>query len=235
MNPRAIRYMCLIGLLVISPGRAFGAEGDQSLAVSVRDGVLTVHPPTQITINGTPATAQQEGLLSSAFDRIEVPSLPSLEARTSLTVAAWVALSASPQGYQTVLFKGDRATEPQRIHFSLCLCDGIPEFKYMDAAGKWQGIMRNADMLLCPGEDSVPLVGLPKLKGKTWHHVAGTFSNGRVAVYLDGKVVAAGFANGQAETTDLAVVRYNPDGTLDTGFASGGLFIVSLGDYGSSG
>jgi uncharacterized delta-60 repeat protein len=39
-----------------------------------------------------------------------------------------------------------------------------------------------------------------------------------VAVQGDGKIVAVGASNG-----DFAVARYNPDGTLDTGFGTGGI------------
>ncbi len=38
-----------------------------------------------------------------------------------------------------------------------------------------------------------------------------------VAIQFGGKIVAVGFSN-----TDFAIVRYNPDGSLDTGFGSGG-------------
>ena len=195
MKSRTIRCAWLLGGFVFAQGRAFGAEGDvakQSLSARVRDGVLTVSEGTQITINGVPAKAQKEGLLASAYDRIEVAALSQPLANGSLTLAAWVATAKPPRGYQTVLFKGDRSVAPQRIQFSLCLFDGIPELKYMDAAGKWRGIMRNGKNFVRPGGDPIPLAGLPRMKARNWHQVAATFSNGEISVYLDGKIVASG-------------------------------------------
>ena len=43
----------------------------------------------------------------------------------------------------------------------------------------------------------------------------------------DGRVIAAGPANGS--TNDLALVRYNPDGTLDPSFGSGGKVLTETG------
>jgi uncharacterized delta-60 repeat protein len=60
-----------------------------------------------------------------------------------------------------------------------------------------------------------------------------------VAIQRNGKIVAAGFAlvsGGPPPTTehaDFALVRYNPDGTLDTGFGDGGEVTTEIGDGGS--
>src|SRR5205823_7146377 len=54
-----------------------------------------------------------------------------------------------------------------------------------------------------------------------------------VAIQPDGKVVAVGgtqstyFNNGGV--TDLALARYNPDGSLDTSFGSGGKAVTDAG------
>lgn len=50
-----------------------------------------------------------------------------------------------------------------------------------------------------------------------------------VAVQPDGKIVVAGFATRAGIDGDLALVRYNADGTLDTGFGAGGLVTTDLG------
>ncbi len=53
-----------------------------------------------------------------------------------------------------------------------------------------------------------------------------------VAIQSDGKIVVAGSA-GNGSNSDFAVTRYNPDGTLDTGFGAGGKVmtpILSLDD-----
>ncbi|MBK8092251.1 MAG: choice-of-anchor D domain-containing protein [Verrucomicrobiaceae bacterium] len=50
-----------------------------------------------------------------------------------------------------------------------------------------------------------------------------------VAVQADGKVVAVGWSyNGSSD--DFAVVRYNTDGTLDSGFGTGGKVTTSIGN-----
>ena len=49
-----------------------------------------------------------------------------------------------------------------------------------------------------------------------------------LALQNDGKILVAGYSyNGS--NPDFAVVRYNPDGTLDTGFGSGGKVITPVG------
>jgi uncharacterized delta-60 repeat protein len=48
-----------------------------------------------------------------------------------------------------------------------------------------------------------------------------------VAVQPDGRIVAAGFTRGTDD--NFALARYNPNGTLDTGFGSGGLVSTDFG------
>ncbi|MBT3375409.1 MAG: hypothetical protein HN742_14455 [Lentisphaerae bacterium] len=192
------RVTCSLSLCVVlalawgciswHPGFADGV----AFSAGVLNGQLTTSSPAQITTNGGPAVAQQDGLHSNAYDRIEVRKLRRLRGIQTLTLAAWVAPSKTPRSYETVLFKGERGATPPQIHFSLCLFDGIPEIKYMDAAGKWCGIMRNAGNLQCPGAAPVPLGQLPRVKARRWHHVAATFSAGKAAVYLDGMPMASG-------------------------------------------
>jgi len=50
-----------------------------------------------------------------------------------------------------------------------------------------------------------------------------------VAVQPDGKIVAAGEAETAPGFFDFAVVRYNPDGTLDTSFGGDGIVTTDLG------
>jgi uncharacterized delta-60 repeat protein len=50
-----------------------------------------------------------------------------------------------------------------------------------------------------------------------------------VAVQPDGKIVVAGFATRNGIDGDLALVRYNPDGTLDATFGTGGVVTSDLG------
>ncbi|MDQ3748670.1 MAG: FG-GAP-like repeat-containing protein [Acidobacteriota bacterium] len=56
---------------------------------------------------------------------------------------------------------------------------------------------------------------------------------GAIAIQPNGKIVAAGysgnFVSGVGTTSDLAVARYNTDGTLDPSFGTGGKVITDLG------
>ena len=55
------------------------------------------------------------------------------------------------------------------------------------------------------------------------------FANG-VAIQSDGKIVAAGFTEtGGTEDTDLALVRYNSDGSLDSSFSGDGIVTTPVG------
>ncbi len=49
-----------------------------------------------------------------------------------------------------------------------------------------------------------------------------------VAVRPDGKIVAAGFTDNSGTNIDFAAVRYNPDGSLDTTFGTGGKVITPV-------
>ncbi|WP_232628664.1 beta strand repeat-containing protein [Methylobacterium sp. Leaf118] len=56
-----------------------------------------------------------------------------------------------------------------------------------------------------------------------------------VALQGDGKIVVSGSVSGDfGSTSELAVVRYNADGSLDTSFGSGGKVRVSVGEPGTS-
>ena len=50
-----------------------------------------------------------------------------------------------------------------------------------------------------------------------------------VAIQSDGKILAAGYAPNSSRTVDMAVVRYLPNGALDSGFGGGGKVLVSFG------
>ncbi len=52
-----------------------------------------------------------------------------------------------------------------------------------------------------------------------------------VALQPDGKIVAAGYTVKADHTTDLALVRYEADGSLDGSFGSGGLLLSDFGEY----
>ncbi len=54
------------------------------------------------------------------------------------------------------------------------------------------------------------------------------------AIQADGKIVLAGFSStGTAGSADFAAVRYNPDGSLDNSFGTGGTVLTDFGGSGS--
>ena len=55
-----------------------------------------------------------------------------------------------------------------------------------------------------------------------------------VAVQADGKTIAAGQAEVIGSGTDFAIVRYNPDGSLDASFGTGGKVTTAIGPLTSS-
>jgi uncharacterized delta-60 repeat protein len=56
----------------------------------------------------------------------------------------------------------------------------------------------------------------------------GAFSEGRtVAIQADGKIAAGGETDHNGRTMDAALARYNPDGSLDATFGSGGKVITT--------
>lgn len=59
--------------------------------------------------------------------------------------------------------------------------------------------------------------------------VSATLGDGAraVAVQADGKVVAVGYVDSGSGNYDFAVIRYNPDGSLDTGFGGGDGIVVT--------
>lgn len=54
-----------------------------------------------------------------------------------------------------------------------------------------------------------------------------------MALQADGKILLAGYVRPSGGGSDFALIRYNPDGSLDAGFGSGGIVTQTLGasDY----
>ena len=67
--------------------------------------------------------------------------------------------------------------------------------------------------------------------------VAGPWDEGQaLAIQADGRIVVVGSSDSVGDASDFAIVRYHPDGSLDTGFGDDGKVILDLGspeDYGS--
>ena len=136
------------------------------------------------------ALVQQGALRSTPYQAVFVPEVASLTGREQLTLSAWVAPVKTPQSYETILYRGKRRGPAiQQVHFSLCLFSGRPELKFKDESGKWQGIMRNGDAFSVPGQKSVPLSQVPRVRPRRWSHVAATFDRGEVVLFLNGEAI----------------------------------------------
>ena len=139
------------------------------------------------------AFTQQGALHATPFNTVLVPELPALRGMDQLTLSVWVAPQNPLQSYQTLLYKGKRKGPAiQQIHFSLCLCDGRPEFKFKDEKGAWKGVLRNGPSFIVPGQAAVPLSEVPSVAHRRWSHVAATFDSGRIVIYLNGQAILAG-------------------------------------------
>jgi uncharacterized delta-60 repeat protein len=60
------------------------------------------------------------------------------------------------------------------------------------------------------------------------HFSAGLNTARAVAIQTDGKIIAAGGALAYGSSSDIAIVRYNPDGSLDASFGSGGKILLDI-------
>lgn len=68
--------------------------------------------------------------------------------------------------------------------------------------------------------------------GGTGHVVTDTGSGefaAAMAIQADGRIVVAGQINGGPTQSDFALLRYNPDGTLDTSFDGDGIVLTDFG------
>lgn len=54
---------------------------------------------------------------------------------------------------------------------------------------------------------------------------------GPMVIQPDGKIVVGGFSQTASFNADLAVVRYNSNGTLDNSFGTGGIVVKDLGEF----
>ena len=64
---------------------------------------------------------------------------------------------------------------------------------------------------------------------------SGSDTGLEIALQVDGKIIVAGYTSGA--TADFALARYNPDGSLDTGFDGDGMLVTDIDggdDYGQA-
>jgi uncharacterized delta-60 repeat protein/uncharacterized repeat protein (TIGR01451 family) len=69
--------------------------------------------------------------------------------------------------------------------------------------------------------------------GKVITDVSGYETTGGMAVQPDGRIVTVGRANFEETSTDFALVRYNTDGSPDTGFGDGDGIVTTDFDFGN--
>ena len=122
--------------------------------------------------------------------------LPALlpAAERAFTVHAWAALApnAPPNDGYTLMWKGSRNVQPNVAEYRLTVYFGSPSFTYFDENGKWQGIMVGVtDRAYIAGKGfKKPLSEMPKFSPGAWRLVTAVYDNGRVALYLDDKLLA---------------------------------------------
>ena len=196
LRPALLSTLVLIGGGTVQGDESSPPEKDCALWLdfekAVDNGFACAATGTSCRVSGQVLT-QQGALHATPFNTVLVPELPALKGIEQLTLSVWVAAQTPLRSYQTLLYKGNRK-EPvlQQIHFSLCLCDGRPEFKFKDENGRWAGIMRNAEQFTIPGQPAIPLAKVPSVAFRRWSHVAATFDRGRIVLFLDGKPILSG-------------------------------------------
>jgi len=103
------------------------------------------------------------------------------------------------------------------------------------------------DKIVAVGSSGTPVIGFDfvlarynadgTLDGGARTHIGRTGSFDKavaVAIQPDGKIVAAGYALAGTGESDFALVRYNPDLSLDAGFGTGGKVLTDISGTGSS-
>ena len=112
----------------------------------------------------------------------------------AFTVHAWAALApnAQPNDGYTLMWKGSRNVTPNVGEYRLTVYFGSPSFTYFDEKGQWQGIMVGVtDRAYIAGKGfKKPLSEMPKFSPGAWRLVTAVYDRGRVALYLDDKLLA---------------------------------------------
>jgi concanavalin A-like lectin/glucanase superfamily protein/glycosyl hydrolase family 42 (putative beta-galactosidase) len=196
---KTLAWLCVLLALageVGSADEAASPKDDLALWLDfekvVDDQFVCVATGAACRTSGQPMT-QQGALQAASFNEVFVPEVAGFVGDRQLTVSVWVAPQKPPQSYQTLLYKGKRKGPTlQQIHFSLCLCDGRPEFKFKDEAGAWKGILRNGPLFFVPGQSPIPVTEVPSVACREWSHVAATFDSGRIRIYLNGSPILSG-------------------------------------------
>ena len=137
----------------------------------------------------------------------------------AFTVHAWAALApnAQPNDGYTLMWKGSRNVQPNVAEYRLTVYFGSPSFTYFDDKGKWQGIMVGVtDRAYIAGKGfKRPLSEMPKFSPGAWRLVTAVYDHGRVALYLDDRLLAETKGNPPPPRNDfpaVAGISESPEG-----------------------
>ncbi|HBE03865.1 MAG TPA: hypothetical protein DC049_15530 [Spirochaetia bacterium] len=106
---------------------------------------------------------------------------------TEITITVWIALKTVDENYQTVLFKGDRSKKPEVIQYALSINYGYPEFKWKDETGAWKGFMKSS-----VNTKTGMVKNAVRLAVGKWQHLAITYANGDIRVFINGQLTEKG-------------------------------------------
>src|SRR5439155_20614503 len=160
-------------------------------------------------LNGTTFAAGKVGQAFSfdgVDDFVEVPDNSSLEPATTLTVDMWVK-SASPGAAAYLLAKGAQGCSFASYSFNRAGVNGDLAFDITIDSGA--GVLVRS-----------PFAPLGSVFDGNWHHVAGTYDNQFVRLFVDGVEQGSGTAAsgpikyGLSPTDNLTFGRYNGSCTL---------------------
>ena len=142
---------------------------------------------------GWPIT-RRGALWTSPNTRVSMPAPMGLDGRRELTVSAWIAPEPFGHWFQTIVYKGGCSSPGNRdVHFLLRLTERkYAEFLFRDAEGNWQGISRRKGNYAVSGQSMDPPIDAPEIKRYEWSHVAATFREGHVSLFVNGELIVQG-------------------------------------------
>jgi hypothetical protein len=159
----------------------------RSTGDSVDDGLIAYYPfngnaddasgnGIDGTVNGATLTSDREGNPDSAYrfdgdqDYIQTGSSPSLQVRTTMSIAAWIKV----EDFDGV---SSRAIAAQGTIF--------------DTDGNWQFfVTKNGALRFGKNNTDFSVTSDAAISTSTWHHIAVTFSSGAVKFYVDGEIAS---------------------------------------------
>ena len=96
--------------------------------------------------------------------------------------------------YRTILWKGDRSQNPQRVQFFVSTINGKLEFKFKDGKGEWYNFITSKPVIF-PG---------------LWYRVIVKFKGGYAKIWVNGRECAVGNAYWKATPLQALVKNNDP-------------------------